>query len=47
MLGIEFKYQEEDLNHMLKLNKAKENLLVTFTRFTKAVQIGITDPEAR
>ena len=34
-------------NDIPGLNKAQKNHLVTFTKITKAVQIRITDPDAR
>ena len=48
MLRTGFKNQERELSHILELNRVRENLLVTFLqRLTKAVQMGVTDPEVR
>ena len=50
MFGTRFRNLERELNHILGLNRARENPLVTLfflQRLTKAVQVGVTDPEAR
>ena len=47
MLGEGFRSQERGLSHILGLNRAKEPFTDFLQRLTKAVQIRVTDPEAR
>ena len=44
MLGTGFKNQENILNDIPALNRARENIL---QRLTKAVNVGVTYPDAR